>query len=370
MATTSKNRPYIESHSALRGIAALIVLLDHLRAFQYLPQDGFLGGVFRVFAWNGPAVFLFFILSGFVMSYVYPNPVRWHHFFVARLARLVPVYEVTLIIFLALLFYSHSAGPDISPLNVIANVLMMQQWCPIPGLSSINFPSWSLSVEAFLYVFAFPALIWTRSLPWRNGFYVVLIVVGASWESLFYDIHWPTAANAWFLPLTTGLAGFGLGFSLHSLMENGLQFPKRISVLAVALIAASLLWHMLLPSNYTRGFLTMGFTLLVVAGVDPEGLPSRVLANRFFLYLGDISYSLYLWHIVVLNVFVRVVMHVMARSHVVATIFSTNAAICVGIIATAFAAATLSYTKLEVPFRRLIRDRFVRPKPGLHQAAG
>jgi peptidoglycan/LPS O-acetylase OafA/YrhL len=224
-------------------------------------------------------------------------------------------------------------------------------------------------VEAFLYVFTFPFLIWTRSLSWRDGLYAALIVVGVSWESLFYDIHWPRAAVPWFLPLATGLSGFGLGFSLHSLMERGLQFPKLISRLAFVVVIATFLWHVLWPSDYTRGFLALGLTLLVVASVDPEGLPYRLLANRFFLYLGDISYSLYLWHIVVLYIFVHGVMHIMARSHLVNTIFGTNAAISIGIITAAFITATLSYKGLEVPFRRLIRDRFVRPKLGAHQVA-
>ena len=75
MKNSSANVPYIESHSALRGIAALTVLMDHLRAFHFLPQQGVIGRLLQVFAWNDLAVFLFFILSGFVMGHVYPSPV-------------------------------------------------------------------------------------------------------------------------------------------------------------------------------------------------------------------------------------------------------------------------------------------------------
>ena len=360
----SPARPYIESHSALRGIAAVVVLLDHLRAYSLLPTNGWLGRVFQVIAWNDLAVFLFFILSGYVMSYVYPSPVRWRHFFVARLARLVPVYEATLLVVL-LLIYLHTYRENASPLNLGANLLMIQQWLPVAGWSSINFPSWSLSVEAFLYVAAFPLLIASRRRRWSRGLYVLLLVLGATWGVIYYNDFRPTLFRDWCFPLLSGLFGFGVGFSLQSLLgQERLRHASGVAALGGALVAASLLQRVIFPQGASHGWLALGLVLIVATSADSGSLAYRVLAQPVLLFLGDISYSLYLWHFPVLIILEHASNHLALSLHSavverVAPLVTTF--LCMVL---PFAVATASYYWLEVPFRRLIRDRFVRPVPG------
>jgi peptidoglycan/LPS O-acetylase OafA/YrhL len=359
--------PYIESHAALRGIAALTVLIDHLRAFNFIPQRGILGHLFQIFAWNDLAVFLFFILSGFVMSYVYPSPVQWHHFFVARLARLVPVYEVTLIAKMVLAIFIVEHTP-ITLFNAAANFLMIQQWLPVADWHSINFPSWSLSVETFLYVFMFPLLICARKQPWSNGLYVLLIIVGTIWGTIFYNDYRPLFFHYWCLPLLCGLCGFGIGFAIHSLMGNGLRYPRIVAASGFTLIAASLFYRVLFPTEMSHGFMALGLILIVAGSIDSTSLPYRILARPAFLYLGDISYSLYLWHFPVILVLIHLRGRVVASVHSALILLGFHIALCILAVGLSFAVATMSYYKLEVPFRRLIRDRFVRAKAGATSA--
>jgi len=318
-------------------------------------------------------VFLFFILSGYVMSYVYPSPVCWRDFFTARLARLLPVYEVTLLAVLPVLLWSQHEGrtsvyhPPITAGNVAANIFMIQQWLPMKGWYSINHPAWSLSVEAFLYVVMFPVLILSRRFVGRRGLYMALVAWGVGGGTLLYSGHFYLLDHCWYLPLLVGLAGFGTGFGLENLSGRPLQYPRFVAGLALALIGGSLLYRVVVPDG-TRLFLVMGLVLLVVASAE-RGWAYRLLARPALLYLGDISYSLYLSHVPIELFFAALRERAEGLVHARWGRMGLHFVELGLILGCSFAVATLSYRYLEVPFRRLIRDRFVRPEPGA-QARG
>jgi peptidoglycan/LPS O-acetylase OafA/YrhL len=343
---------YIESHAALRGIAAFTVVMAHLHVWDLFPQWPWLRHAYQIFGWSDLAVFLFFILSGFVMSHVYPSPVRWRDFFVARLARLAPVYEVTLLVVCVLTMMSAFHLPILTADNFIANMLMIQQWVPAPGRFSINLSSWSLSIEAFLYVMAFPLLVWSRKLPWNKLLYIPLIFGGAAWAAIYYDIYSHCLRCQWELAILSGLFGFGIGFSMQNLMANGLRHSGAIAAVGAAFMACGL--FQILP----HGVIAPGLVSIAAATVNPNALPYKVLARPVFLYLGDISYSLYLWNIPIL-IFLQ-----QCRAHVefhyltsTLSIFGLRIVFVVADLAVVLAISHLSYHQLEVPLRRLIRNR-------------
>jgi peptidoglycan/LPS O-acetylase OafA/YrhL len=353
----TNNLTHIESHTALRGIAAVTVVMAHLHAWDLFPQWPWLRDAYQIFDWSDLAVFLFFILSGFVMSYIYPSPVRWRHFFVARLARLTPVYEVTLLVTFALTFISaHMPMPTAS--NFFANLLMIQQWLPVPDWFPINAPSWSLSIEAFLYLITFPLLVWFRKQPWSWLLYIPLILGGALWAAIYYNIY---DHFLWYrkeLAILSGLFGFGIGFAMQNLIPNGLRYSGAITAIGITIMACGL-FHWILP----HGIIAIGLILIVASMINADALPYKLLARPVFLYLGNISYSLYLWNMPIL-IFLQE-----CRAYVEYH-YLTSALAILGfrIIFTGVALVSiltishLSYYKLEAPFRRLIRDHLTRAR--------
>jgi len=346
--------PYIESHAALRGIAALTVVMAHLHAWDLFPQWPWLRQLYQIFDWSDLAVFLFFILSGFVMSYVYPSPVHWRHFFVARLARLVPVYEITLLVAcsLALMAVFHLTIPTAN--NFIANLLMIQQWLPVSGWSSINPPSWSLSIEAFLYVIAFPLLVWSRKLPGNKFLYAFIIWSGVLWATTYYNIYGSDLWHQWDLPILSGLFGFGIGFSMQHLIGNGLRHSEFIAAIGTVIMGCGLFRQV-----FSHGAIALGLILIVASTASAKALPYKLLARPFFLYLGDISYSLYLWNLPILlflqEIRVHAEYHHLINSSII-TVF--HIAFVVLALTLIFTISHLSYCKLEAPLRRLIRNHF------------
>ncbi|MGL6241561.1 acyltransferase family protein [Pseudomonas sp.] len=164
-----------------RFIAALMVVAFHFGA-NTTPFDGdFFGGVFR----QGPyAVQYFFFLSGFIMATVYatdaPEKFNRKKFWVARFARIYPVYLIGLALAATL------TTPDM--LTLALNVSLLQAWSA-PHALSMNNPGWSLSVEVFFYAM-FPALLFllTRRNLIRSS--VIAVALCFLHESLnMYLIH-------------------------------------------------------------------------------------------------------------------------------------------------------------------------------------
>ena len=109
-------------------------------------------------------VSIFFVLSGFILTYVYPelpNAQAAVRFLRARVARIWPGYVATTII-AVLLYPAHIFGLDwiTRVARSLVNLAMLQSWWPAgPFFYSINGPSWSISTE-FAFYCAFPFLIY------------------------------------------------------------------------------------------------------------------------------------------------------------------------------------------------------------------
>jgi peptidoglycan/LPS O-acetylase OafA/YrhL len=146
----SQRRPTLPALTGIRFFAAFYVVLFHSR--PWLMSHFNLPGSLITFLGNGYlAVALFFLLSGFILSYTYAGNVengRQHaKFWEPRFARIYPVYFLSLM--LALPF--QRALPLTTKIAVLA---MVQAWNPFRRgwTGAWNYPAWSLSVEAFFYL--------------------------------------------------------------------------------------------------------------------------------------------------------------------------------------------------------------------------
>ena len=162
----------------LRGLAAILVVVFHYKHFllsnteifdyAHLPFGVLLT---PVYVYGQHFVELFFAISGYVFFWLYGDAVANRRlsarsFFTARFARLYPLYLAMLIAAVVLqaayvalygapFIYKHNTATDF-----VLSLFMVQQW--LPGAEQTwNGPSWSLSVELFLYI-AFFAVAYLR----------------------------------------------------------------------------------------------------------------------------------------------------------------------------------------------------------------
>src|SRR5262245_8865784 len=153
--STGVQQARLDALTGLRFIAAAMIVAHHVRGLNIPVPDYSLDH----------GVSFFFILSGFILAYVYPALPTWAetaNFLVARVARLWPAHVV------ALLFAIVAFRMPIDR-TFLANLFLVQGWIPSwPWYFGYNAPSWSISTELFFYLcFPFLILDWRRSWWWK-----------------------------------------------------------------------------------------------------------------------------------------------------------------------------------------------------------
>lgn len=297
----------LPSLTPLRGLAAVWVIIYH---YNIWAPNAHLDVHSPIVAKGYLAVDLFFMLSGFVMTHVYHHAFlrdirgNYFRFIGARIARLYPLHVLILLLFLATALSSRTADyiatGDFSPIPLtgarsisafFANLLMLQ------GVKaselSWNYPAWSISVEFMAYLL-FPLLlplIWEAPPKLKVALAAVLFGLLSYLMLLTND-----SFNQWDGPTTLlrCLPEFTLGMLMYSLYCSG-RLHDWIATDAAAVGLSAVLFVLL--QTGVSDFLTVAvFALFILAAVGNNGRVTRLLNATPLLWLGELSYSVYLAH--------------------------------------------------------------------------
>lgn len=341
----------LQALTGLRGIAALTVFIAHARYYEMVPA---LRPLLVFFEWHGLAVDLFFMLSGFVLIHVYAAKYEarkgtfWIPYYAARFARIVPLYLATLAACLGI-FAAGSVVYGKWPAHitwdiVVTNLLLLQNW---PGLFRLspNIPSWSLSVEMFCYILVMPlALVLDRILK-RNWVILALIVLLVAWRTSL------ASSDSGWIGLIRGISGFLVGSLLHKF-----HAPKGNRAVVFTTIVSSVIFVVLQSLVAWKGFprilpeFTFPFLIQGLAG-SVRSVVHHFFRTPLMLWLGDISYSTYLWHGPIF-----LATHSVIRPRMVAMPLYVRVAWIVFEFAFVLWISHLSYHRFELPLRRRLRS--------------
>jgi peptidoglycan/LPS O-acetylase OafA/YrhL len=356
--------------TSVRFFAAFLVLFHHsvvfLPAFHHrdahhTPHD-FLSVLSLSFS---VSVSFFFLLSGYVLSFVYLHTgqaIDKGKFFAARFARLYPLYIVIVILDTPELFFTevHRHGASIALTRTAeifaANVLLLQAWLPL-RLNQINLPSWSLCGEVFFYL-CFPLLgVWLWKLHGRR-LWLMMLVVYLGGQALFLTaLHHLNPITAFCWPVLH-LSTFMLGIMLArwQSLQQARQDKPAVRVLwantVLALSFAGLVLSIWLtpfthvPGLYNNGFLAPLFAGIIWALSAVSTPLSRWLCGKWLVALGNSSYSLYLIHMSILAIFLH--FHWATLS-----LYPVYLALCIGL-------GLLSFHYFETPIRLSLVEWFNR----------
>ncbi len=298
----------LPSLTSLRGLAALWVVLYHYSS-QYFPNldtDSYTHIISKGYL----AVDMFFMLSGFVMTHVYHRAFsesiadNYKNFLVARIARLYPLHIFVLLLFVATAFSANvvtnattgasHAIPAEGPRSfraLLANIFMLQGL--EAGKLSWNYPSWSISVEFIAYLlfpFALPA-IWRASNVTKLAFALSLAAALTVLALVTKDDF-----NQWDGPITLMrcLPEFLLGTLLYCAfrMQSQAQWLSRDAVAMSVLAALIVCLDVAAPDL----LITLLFAGLILVAVSNTGFFAKTTNIGALVWLGEISYSLYLIH--------------------------------------------------------------------------
>jgi peptidoglycan/LPS O-acetylase OafA/YrhL len=374
------SRQDIPSLTGLRGVAACSVLFGHAldTAFSYEPALFPFAARFAYFGMS-----LFFVLSGFVIHYNYadlfqtePLKIATRQFFVARFARLYPLYAVAIFCALPMI------PVPFSKWVVLSYLTMTQSWFNFE--KALFAPTWSISTEWFFYfafvpltmvvvkirnaatIFLAIAVLAIGGLSAANALWHDAIIAGVThwfWhgDQISYDPQTWTIYFAPYLRILDFISGMLMAQAYRSHATDWM--PPW-------LLPCALLWIVLvgmtswLPRWEPLETLVPNF--LYVLAIAPLMLHvsvrkswlSRILSSPPMIFLGEISYSIYIW-----SFFVMTMLGGSFNGHPMTIEYVNSGIKILAICGMAVVIAYGSYALIEVPARQWIRGRLSPTRP-------
>lgn len=294
----------------LRGIAALLVVVYHLRGYLnniYAQKN--LGELLFNYGYFG--VDLFFMISGFVIVSSTQFKSSRLSFVTKRFFRIYPLYIVSLVIFIII------SKSEISTIDILKSIafihLNYSDSAPFFGYS-VNYPSWTLTYEILFYFIFFVSLCISH----KYRFLICSTLITLSFLSINYffgnssfsayssidskEIYSPILKILSSPMMIEFIVGMSLFYIFYYLKNSSFIFNnKTISIYNSILFVFSIIL-IVSPISYGHGLLKVGLGcfLLLLTMLIYE-LSGKLKKINFLCFFGDISYSLYISHVITIK---------------------------------------------------------------------
>ena len=340
----------INSLTSLRFIFATMVfgahcyVLDNFFDLHFF-KEGFVG------------VSFFFVLSGFIIAYNYQKKldekkITKRTFWVARIARIYPLHWLTLFIAVALGNYTTESGTMDWCAHFFASLTLTNAYIPKDDyFFSFNSPSWSLCCEQLFYI-CFPFLIpLTRNYRKLLRVFLLCVILGVAG---MYFTPTESIKGLWYVNPVTRLPDFILGillFQLYGYLKTkDITFWQGtfIEIVSIAVFLGFYLYAAEIPKVYRYScYYWLPVAFILISFSLQKGIVSRLLSNRLLVIGGEISYSFYLIHLLVLLPYAE---WQKGSSYHIGWYISVPVLFCVTILL-----SLLSYYYFEKPMNKLVK---------------
>ncbi len=305
----------IEYLDSLRGLASISVVISHFVLAYGLDSKSKLLNFspFHFFYDGFAAVTFFFVLSGYVLtlSLNKNDEILIGSFYLKRIIRIMPAYIFTLTI--SLMFYSFykviHTNPDSSlwinsfwgkPLDILNFIKQVFFILPSSGFAELICQNWSLRVEmqfSFLIPFLFLIYRYTNFL-----FFVIFNL------TLYFFFSFP-------IYLFNFSLGIILAMNQDLILETFIELKKKYNIILICLAIGMYTYRYTIPMYYYyffreksillsnddfTWFITGIGSFLILLQSFTSPLLQKILTLDFFKFIGKISYSIYLTHLIVL----------------------------------------------------------------------
>lgn len=305
---------YVKSLDGMRGILILLVLQDHLDILRH--SAGFI------------AVNCFFVLSGFLITWLLisewdeSRTIRLKHFYFRRALRLFPALFTMLAFFGLYTCLVNPANRVAKDFHYMFEALFyFTNWAQIWEFGQRNYLShtWSLSIEEQYYLIWAPILLLLlrrtaskTSLLWWTVLATLCFVIVRALVVYFGDPGWDgfwrfsrgldTRADCLLVGCAAGIIISGQLLPRRRWLEWALSLAAAISCGGLIWLAAHDLYDHWM--YYLGWFLASLFTAIIIVHLvySPKGVLHWILETPPLVYIGIISYGLYIWHVPIFNI--------------------------------------------------------------------
>lgn len=335
----------------LRAVAVLLVFFFHLNA--NLLSGGFVG------------VDVFFVISGYLISGIIlhkkeQNKFQFVDFYISRFKRILPAYLIFLLVtFLgAIMLYLPSDILGVRNGVFWSSIFYSNKYLSTLdtyfGMSSQENPllhTWTLAIEMQFYFLLPILLFFIKNKKHLNYviFLITIVLLGYSFVNSTYLYN----KEMMYFSLPARIPEFLIGTLLvmnqekiQNATKGGRNIISIVSIITILISAVFFNGNTNFPGLWVL-LPCLGAAFLLI---DTEGVVSKFLSNKFLVHIGELSYSIYLWHWPVM-VFIR-------YYHNIDNYAFTPLEQFIIIIST-YLLAYLSYTFIENSFRKLKTKKFI-----------
>jgi len=292
----------LSSLQFLRAIAAWMVVFHHYNQviFDWDMGNSILGAQFGDFFkdYGKLGIDIFFVISGFIMFYsLHRSPTSSGKFLINRIVRVVPVYwfYTFLLLFLTTLSVVETSS-QFTLVSLVQSLLFIPHDNPSDTLGFYPFLTvgWTLNFEMFFYVTlaCMLALFKNKAVI---GTFILLLVLPVVWGD-----HWAFGFRT--ILTSSYLAEFAIGLFLGFAFCNVSYFPRNNNFAALVIFAIAILLMYIVGITQNK-YLTIGLIVTSVLCIRDSIFDNKL--GRLLCYLGDISYSTYLVHAIILFVLIN-----------------------------------------------------------------
>ncbi len=291
----------LQSFETYRGFAALMIAAVHFDVNSPLSNHSLANGLF---------VHFFFTLSGFVMYLNYHNKFidfnSVKNFLKKRFFRLYPLHFLFLIIFLIIEIIKYllqiKFGLEANNLafsinnfkTFLGNIFLIQTFFDV---NTFNTPSWSISAEYYTYMIFALVFFFMK----KNNLLIFISLLGILTFRLNSEIG--LGVERTYLSFLDCVYCFFIGIfscKIYFKYSNLEIYKKYYSIITLILLVFSGLLIINLGGKLSFIIpLFFGLLLIFSANLKNENIVGKIICNKFFVYLGSISYSIYMCHLFV-----------------------------------------------------------------------
>lgn len=290
-----------EALDAFRGICAIAVVIYHLHL---------VGSITELSFFRGSSVFVefFFVLSGFVLAhgYAYKEGIRFTSFMKSRFFRLYPLHIFMFFVMFTLeigklvaykfggfVFNNLPFTNSFAIQEIIPNLLLIQSWTPYTDPLTFNYPSWSISVEFYMYALFFGSIVASKS----NKVIVWLTSSLAAFALIYLKSSLVTQE------VLRGISCFfGGAFTYWVFMKTATKIKLNVAIgTCLELVLLSLIVIVVQSTfDHRSSVASILFIITVFFFAFEFGAISKTLRVKPFQIIGKLSYSIYMTHAAIL----------------------------------------------------------------------
>ncbi len=283
----------------IRAIAVSTVILFHFGVSAF--SGGFVG------------VDIFFVLSGYLISSIIFDQLEkkrfsFSTFYFRRIRRLFPVYVVVMLTTLALAYvfmlpreFREFGQSLVASTVYLSNVLFYLEAGYFDTASHLKplLHTWSLSVEEQFYL-VFPFVAWACARCSRKQLFIIFVIFTlASFIAALFYIEHDNSAVFYLYPFRAWEMFLGTLLATRTIPTiNSVKWNNVVAVIGLSLVILPTIFYTdkILFPGFSAFIPCFGTVLLLHSGSAQHGWVYQLLSSKPPVFIGKLSYSLYLWH--------------------------------------------------------------------------